>query len=128
MSTRTLLIIVTCLAAAVVLAATNPTTQDYETFLEATVAQEVDRRSHHSGSDERERMIRDLLQSVLQAVIRPNSVRRNYGLFSLFETRILDTNVLVLGVGTAFWPLSGVEEVTHKAERLAKGRQQAAPE
>ncbi len=128
MNTRTLLVIVICLSAAVVLAATNPTTQDYEGFLEATVAQEVARRSHHPASDERASMIRALLETLLQAVIRPNTVRRNYGLFSLFETRILDTDVLVLGVGTAFWPLSGVEEAIHQVEHLAKVGRQAVPE
>lgn len=127
MGTRGLLAIVVLLSVAGLLAATNPTTPDYDAFLEATVMAQLERRALQPVHAGQPRLAQTLIKSVLESVIHPNTVRRNYGLFSLFETRVLDTKVVVLGIGTAFFPLRGVEEVIHKAERMVPKKNFSPP-
>jgi hypothetical protein len=55
----------------------------------------------------------------VESVVRPNTARKNWGLLSLFETKVLDEQVLVLGVAEQFIPLRGIDEVTMKVGRLA---------
>jgi len=55
-----------------------------------------------------------LIELVLQKYTR----RRNFGLFSLFESRVLEQKVVVLGVASRFVPIEGVEEATVKLGHL----------
>jgi hypothetical protein len=122
MSTPSLLFLVALLSIAVALAASNPTMQDYDAFLEATVTQAVERRLQQAPAQGAmiRNLVRALLKPVLQSVVRPNTVRHNYGLFSVFETQALESRVVVLGIGNHFLPVRGVEEVVQKLERLAR--------
>jgi hypothetical protein len=98
----TLAIIVVLLAGALALAATNPTKQEYEVFLEAQLLRALDKmdRAQSREGD----MVRTLLRSqghrLIQSVVWSNTERRNYGLFSLLETR-------ALGVKMSFWAVAG---------------------
>ncbi|MBM4121199.1 MAG: DUF4359 domain-containing protein [Nitrospira sp.] len=120
MSNRVLVILVLVLAMGVWLAATNPTTDDYQAFIGDLMAQAVERVD---GSTQAGGLIRQLFKSqgkqVVEAVIRPNTLRHNYGLFSLFETRVMGTRVLVVGVVNRFIPVDGMDALKEKMGRLA---------
>ncbi|MDE3020164.1 MAG: DUF4359 domain-containing protein, partial [Nitrospirota bacterium] len=96
---------------------TNPTMQDYVAFLEQRLVLELDQNRQGKAG-----LVGALLaaqgREVIEAVIRPNTMRRSYGLYSLFETSLLGEHVLVLGVGGFFVPLRGLEQVTKKVEGL----------
>ncbi|HQR16629.1 MAG TPA: DUF4359 domain-containing protein [Nitrospira sp.] len=122
MRTGTLAGLVGGLMVAVWLAATNPTMETYLQFVEARLSAEIEKMDQ-SGP----RRDRDLIKAVFRAqgpklvegVVRPNTIRNNWGLLSFFETNVLDQPVLVLGIGGQFVPLRGVEEATVKVGRLA---------
>lgn len=118
---RGLIIIVLLLGISVALAATNPTSQEYGLFLEQWLNDALERTDQTERKDERD-LIRSLLKSqgklVIDSVVRPNTRRRNYGLLSLFETRVFDVQVIVLGVGGVFVPLDGVEDATRKVGQI----------
>ena len=77
----------------------------------------------HAGPRQ-QNVVRDLLKSqgkfVITSVIRPNTTRRNYGLFSIFESRAFGLRLVVLGVGGEFIPLQGdnSDEVTRKLGQM----------
>ncbi|MDE3225219.1 MAG: DUF4359 domain-containing protein [Nitrospirota bacterium] len=117
MSNRSLGFIVLLLGITVGLVLTNPTMQDYVAFLEQRLVLELDQNRQDKAG-----LVGALLavqgREVIEAVIRPNTMRRSYGLYSLFETSLLGERVLVLGVGGFFIPLRGLEQVTKKVEGL----------
>lgn len=119
MSTTSLIILVVALGAAVALAWTNPAMPAYVVFLEGQLNQAIERTD--PAAPERD-LIRQIFKSrgtrLIEAIVRPNTVRRNYGLFSTFETRALEVRVVVVGVGNTFFPLGGTEEVTLRLGRL----------
>ena len=121
MSNRLLLMLVLLLAVCVALAATNPTTRDYGTFLQASLSQALERMDRSEPTNQR-KIIRDLLTAqgtrVIESLIRSNTVRRNYGLFSIFETHAFDVRVVVVGVGRHFFPAEGQEEIAKKLGQL----------
>lgn len=121
MSNRTLLIIVILLSLCVALAATNPTTPEYGIFLQAALSQALHRMDETEPTNQR-KIIRDLLRQqgkrVIESLIRSNTVRRNYGLFSIFETHAFDVRVVVVGVGMNFFPVDGQEEIARKIGQL----------
>jgi len=96
--------------------------ETYLQFVEARLSAEIEKMDQ-SGP----RRDRDLIKAVFRAqgpklvegVVRPNTIRNNWGLLSFFETNVLDQPVLVLGIGGQFVPLRGVEEATVKVGRLA---------
>lgn len=122
MNTSSLLFLVALLSVAVALAATNPTATDYDAFLETAVTQAVEHRMQQAPAQGEtiQNLTHGLLKPLLRSVIRPNTVRRNYGVFSVFETRVLESQVVVLGIGSHFLPVRGVEEIVRKLERLAR--------
>ncbi|MGH7232211.1 MAG: DUF4359 domain-containing protein [Nitrospiraceae bacterium] len=121
MSTRALLIMVAFLAVCVTLAATNPTTTDYGTFLQASLSQALERMDQREPTNQR-KMISELLtvqgKRVIESLIRSNTVRRNYGLFSIFETHAFEVRVVVLGVGKHFFPLDDQKAMAKKLGQL----------
>jgi hypothetical protein len=121
MSNRTLLILVLCLGACVALAGTNPTTHEYGAFLQAALGRALEHMDQTEPANQR-KVIRELLttqgKQVIDSLIRSNTVRRNYGLFSLFETQAFDVRVVVLGVGRNFFPIDGQEEIAKKLGQL----------
>jgi len=122
MGNLTLAGLVGSLMIAVGLAATNPTMDAYVQFVEARLAAEIEKMDQSAS-----RRDRDLIKAVfrtqgpklVEGVVRPNTVRNNWGLLSFFHTDVLDQPVLVLGVAGQFVPLRGVEEATLKVGRLA---------
>ncbi len=121
MSNRLLLIIVLSLAVCVVLAASNPTTRDYGTFLQTSLSEALQRMDQREPTNQH-KIIRDLLTAqgkrTIESLIRSNTVRRNYGLFSIFETHAFDVRVVVVGVGKHFFPIDGQEEIAKKLGQL----------
>ncbi|MBM4133482.1 MAG: DUF4359 domain-containing protein [Nitrospira sp.] len=117
MSNRSLSLIVALLGISVWLALTNPTMQDYVAFLEQRLVLALDRRPQ-GQSDLVGALLTGQGRQVIETVVRPNTMRRSYGLFSLFETSLLGERVLVLGAGGVFLPLQGVEQVTKKVGSL----------
>ena len=122
MTTYRLGIVVALLLAAIALAMTNPTMEEYLRFVELKLGAALDTMDH-STSDREKAMIRAVFRSqgkrLLEGIVRPATTRTNWGLWSLYRTNVMDTEVIVLGVASWFVPLSGVEEATIKIGRLA---------
>jgi hypothetical protein len=114
--------LVCLLVVAVALAATNPTMDEYVRFVEVRLAAEIEKMDQGGSKTERD-LIKGIFRAkgiqLVESVVRPNTARKNWGLLSLFETKVLDEQVLVLGVAEQFIPLRGIDEVTVKVGRLA---------
>jgi hypothetical protein len=128
MSNRTLGLLVATLAVLVGLAATNPTMSDYVQHLEMRLdevstaiapreqgGQARPGRDGRQGRDDRMDLLRELLRQnrrpLIESLILPNTVRRNYGVASLFETTVFNTKVFVLGIAGFLVPLKGTDEL-----------------
>jgi hypothetical protein len=122
MSLLRLSVIVVALAGAIGLALSNPTMDDYLRFIEQELSKAIDRMDQGTPTREQQ-FIRQVFQSqsrkLLESIVRPNTSRQNWGLVSQYETRVVDTKVVVLGLGGRFIPLQGVEEATLKIGRMA---------
>ena len=121
MSNTGLALVAVLLAACAGLAGTNPTTQDYEAFLGASLSRALEHMEQTETMRDRE-VIRHLLttkgRQVIGGLIRSNTVRRNYGLFSIFDTHVVDVRVRVVGIGNSFVPIEDVEVITRKMGQL----------
>ena len=122
MSLVRLLCLVIGLSMAVVLALTNPTTDQYLAFIQSELSQAIEHMD--PSTPERERtVIQNIFRShgreLIQGVVRPNTIRRNWGLLCRFETKILDVHVVVVGIGGHFIPVEGVDEAVLKLGRLS---------
>lgn len=113
MSLLRLSLIVAVLAVSVVLALTNPTTDQYLGFVEAELAKAMDRMDR-SIPEREETVVRNIFrrhsQELLNSLVRPHTTRHNLGVFSRFETTVLGTRVVVIGIGNQFIPVEGVDE------------------
>ena len=121
MSLLRLSLVVTVLAVTVVLALTNPTMDQYLSFVQAELTKAMDRMDQ--STPEREgTVVRNIFrrhsQELLNSVVRPHTLRKNWGVLSWFETTVLGTRVVVIGIGSQFIPIEGVDEAT-----LTLGRQ-----
>ena len=121
MSLLRLSLVVTVLALSVVLALTNPTMDQYLGFVQAELTQAMDRMDQ--SIPEREgAVVRGIFrrhsQELLNSMVRPHTMRQNWGVLSRFETTVLGTRVVVLGIGNRFIPVEGVDEAI-----LTLGRQ-----
>jgi hypothetical protein len=113
MSLLRLSLVVAVLAVSVVLALMNPTTDHYLAFVQAELTKAMDRMDQ--STPEREgAMVRDIFrrhsEELLNSMVRPHTIRQNWGVLSRFETRVLDTRVVVIGIGKQFIPIEGVDE------------------
>ena len=113
MSLLRLSLIVTALAVSVGLALTNPTTDQYLGFMQAELAKAMDRMDQ--STPEREgTVVRNIFcrhsQELLDSMVRPHTMRQNWGVLSRFETTVLGTRVVVIGIGNQFIPVEGVDE------------------
>jgi len=122
MSLVRLLCLVIGLSIAVVLALTNPTTDQYLAFIQSELSQAIEHMD--PSTPERERtVVQNIFRShgreLIQGVVRPNTIRRNWGLLCRFETKIIDVHVVVVGIGGHFIPLEGVDEAVLKLGRLS---------
>ena len=115
-------ILVLVLGIGVVLAMSSPTMEDYLRFIEVEMIKVLDQSDPIETNRERA-MIKSIFAShsheIVDSVVRPRTVRRNWGLAALFETSIHDSRILVLGVGGRFIPLSGKEEMILQLGRMA---------
>ena len=108
-----LMLIVVVLAMSVLLALTNPTTDQYLGFVQAELNRAMDRMD--GSTPEREgTVVRNIFrrhsQELLNSMVRPHTIRQNWGLLSRFETTVLGTRVVVIGIGNQFIPVEGVDE------------------
>ena len=113
MSILRLSLVVAALAVRVVLALTNPTTDQYLGFVQAELNRAMDRMD--GSTPEREgTVVRNIFrrhsQELLNSMVRPHTIRQNWGLLSRFETTVLSTRVVVIGIGNQFIPVEGVDE------------------
>ena len=113
MSLLRLSLVVAVLAMSVVLALTNPTTDEYLGFVQAELTKAMDRMDQ--STPEREgTVVRNIFrrhsQELLDSMVRPHTMRQNWGLLSRFETTVLGTRVVVIGIGNQFIPVEGVDE------------------
>jgi hypothetical protein len=113
MSLLRLSLVVMALAVSVVLVLTNPTTDQYLGFVQAELAKAMDRMDQ--STPEREgTVVRNIFrrhsQELLNSLVRPHTMRQNWGIFSRFETTVLGTRVVVIGIGNQFIPVEGVDE------------------
>lgn len=113
MSLLRLSLVTTALAVSVLLALTNPTTDQYLSFIQAELIKAIDRMDQ-SAAEREGAVVRSIFrrhsQELLNSMVRPHTVRRNWGLLSRFETTVLGTRVVVIGIGSQFIPIEGVEE------------------
>jgi hypothetical protein len=120
-SNRVLLVLVGLLGVGVALVATNPTSAEYGLFLETQLSAALARMNPEEATSQQQ-IMRGLLTSqgkkVIDSLIRSNTARRDYGLFSVFTTRVLQVEVVVIGIGTRFIPLDSQEELIKKLGRL----------
>ena len=121
MSNIKLAILTSLLGICVALALSNPTSKDYGAFLQAQLGLAVDRMDQSLSEQERA-LMRGLYATqgpkLIELVLQKYTQRRNFGLFSLFESRVLEQKVVVLGVASRFVPIEGVEESTVKLGQL----------
>lgn len=121
MSNTSLAVVVILLGLCVALVMTNPTTRDYGAFLEAEIKLAVGRLDPSLSEQER-MLIHGLYASqgpkLIELVLQKHTRRRNFGLFSLFESHVLEQKVVVLGVASRFIPVEGVDEATVKLGQL----------
>jgi len=113
MSLLRLSLVVTVLAVSVVLALTNPTTDQYLGFVQAELAKAMDRMDQ--STPEREgTVVRNIFrrhsQELLNSMVRPHTMRQNWGVLSRFETTVMGNRVVVIGIGNQFIPVEGVDE------------------
>ncbi len=121
MSLLRLSLVVTVLAMMVVLVLTNPTMDQYLSFVQVELTKAMDRMDQ--STPEREgTVVRNIFrrhsQELLNSVVRPHTLRKNWGVLSWFETTVLGTRVVVIGIGSQFIPVEGVDEAI-----LTLGRQ-----
>jgi hypothetical protein len=121
MSLLRMSLVVTVLAASVVLALTNPTMDRYLDFIQAELSKAMDRMDQSTPGREGavlRNIFRRHSQELLDTMVRPRTIRNNWGILSRFETTVLGTRVVVIGIGNQFIPIEGVDEAV-----LTLGRQ-----
>lgn len=113
MSLLRLSLVVAVLAVSVVLALMNPTTDQYLGFVQAELTKAMDRMDQ--STPEREgTVVRNIFrrhrEELLNSMVLPHTTRQNWGVLSRFETTVLGTRVVVIGIGNQFIPIEGVDE------------------
>ncbi|MCP9471537.1 MAG: DUF4359 domain-containing protein [Nitrospira sp.] len=125
MSLARLAFLVVILAGAVWAAWSNPTTDDYVRFVESELHRALDRLDERTSARD-QRLIHEVIRAqnkqLMDGVVRPATIRKNWGFFSWYETRVAGAKVVVLGIGGRFVPISGTEEVVKTIERLLEER------
>ncbi|HEU4503644.1 MAG TPA: DUF4359 domain-containing protein [Nitrospira sp.] len=115
-------IVVMVLGVSIGLALSNPTMDDYLLFVETELGKAMD-RSNQSQSTREQAMLKSIFRShsheLMNTAVRPHTVRRNWGLMSVYETTVFDSRIVVLGVAKYFIPLKGIDEAIVRLGRLA---------
>ncbi len=113
--------VVILLAGAVGLALTNPTMDDYLRFVEQEMSKALDRMDQSTPTREQQfirQVFRSQSKKLVETVVRPHTTRQNWGVLSRYETQVVDTRVVVLGIGSRFVPVEGVEEAALRIGRM----------
>lgn len=122
MTVLQLSIVVMVLGVSIGLALSNPTMDDYLLFVETELGKAMD-RSDQSQSTREQAMLKSIFRShsheLMNTAVRPHTVRRNWGLMSVYETTVLDSRIVVVGVAKYFIPLKGIDEAIVRLGRLA---------
>ncbi len=121
MSLLPLLSLTIGLLTSVALALTNPTMDQYLAFLETEMSHAIERMDRSTPERERtvvQSIFRSHGRELIQGVVRPNTIRRNWGLLCRFDTKVLDVHVVVIGIGGHIVPLEGVDEAVLRLGRL----------
>jgi hypothetical protein len=122
MTVLQLSIVVMVLGVSIGLALSNPTMDDYLLFVETELGKAMD-RSDQSQSTREQAMLKSIFRShsheLMNTAVRPHTVRRNWGLMSVYETTVLDSRIVVVGVAKYFVPLKGIDEAIVRLGRLA---------
>lgn len=115
-------IVVIALGVTIGLVLSNPTMDDYLLFVETELQKAMD-RSDQSQSTREQAMLKSIFRShsheLMNSAVRPHTVRRNWGLMSVYETTLFDSRIVVLGVASYFIPLKGIDEAIVRLGRLA---------
>ena len=122
MTVLQLSIVVMVLGVSIGLALSNPTMDDFLLFVETELGKAMD-RSDQSQSTREQAMLKSIFRShsheLMNTAVRPHTVRRNWGLMSVYETTVFDSRIVVLGVAKYFIPLKGIDEAIVRLGRLA---------
>ena len=121
MSVLQLALAVIVLGVSIALVLSNPTMDDYLSFVEGQLGKAMDRSESRSSREQA--MLKSIFRShsheLMQTAVRPHTVRRNWGVVSIYATSLFDTQVVVLGVAGSFIPLKGIDEAVVRLGRLA---------
>jgi Domain of unknown function (DUF4359) len=113
MSILRLSMLVMALAVSIVLVLTNPSTDQYLGFVQGELAKAMDRMDR-SVPEREGTVVRNIFrrhsQELLDSMVRPHTMRQNWGVLSRFETTVLGIRVVVIGIGNQFIPIEGVDE------------------
>ena len=115
-------VLVLALAAAIGLVLANPSMEDYLRFIETELGKALDRMDQTAPTREQQflrEVFRMQSKKIVAGIVLPHTVRRNWGVLSLFETDALDTRIVVLGICGRLIPIRGVEEASVRLGRLA---------
>ena len=122
MTVLQLSIVVVLLGLSIGLVLSNPTVEDYLLFVETELDKAMD-RSEQSHSTREQAMLKSIFRShsheLMNTAVRPHTVRRNWGVMSLYETTVFDSHIVVLGIAGYFIPLRGIDEAVIRLGRLA---------
>ena len=122
MSLLRLGLVTVVLAVSVVLVLMNPTMDQYLAFIQAELAKAMDRMDQSTPQREGA-LVRNIFrrhsEELLNSMVRPHTTRQNWGILSRFETMVLGTRVVVIGVGNQFIPIEGVDEAIMTLGRRA---------
>lgn len=122
MAVLQLAIVVVALGSSIGLVLSNPSMDEYLTFIEAELGKAMDRSDQRQSTRE-QAMLKTIFRShsheLINTAVRPHTVRRNWGVLSVYETSVFDSRFVVLGVGGSFFPLKGIDEAIIRLGRLA---------
>ncbi len=120
MSLRNLLVFVILLAGAFGLAYTNPSSEDYQHYQDQIISDTMSRILEADTGTKRsvlQQLVKNPNSTFLRSLFVSQTVRHNYGLFSVFDTRVFQTHVRVLGAGGIFIPLTNLDKAMKEVEQ-----------
>lgn len=113
MSFLRLSLVAVVLAVSVVLVMMNPTMDQYMEFVRAELTKAMDKMDQSTPQREGA-LVRSIFrrhsEELLNNMVRPHTTRQNWGILSRFETTVMGTRVVVIGVGNQFIPIKGLDE------------------
>lgn len=102
-----LVVLVLTLGVAVGLAVSNPSSHDYEGFLQSQIVSALERMDAQPSARD-QAIFREVIKAhgthVVHTFVLPSTLRTNYGLWSVFQTQLFGVDVVVYGVAGRFVP------------------------